>query len=339
MAEREGYRGRRMRWVWLVGGLVGCGLAQGGVVTPDVVDGAVTPDASIREDAQPRDASQDQLPPDASVMSCDPNKPFDPTIGVVEINTASQNESLRTFGNGLGAMFSSNRVGFGGFDLFITSRGTTSSPYLAAANAGSFLNTAYDETAPTLTDDGLSLYFDRKVGTFQIYQAKRVSTSDTFGFGALVPFIGGGGATNDFGPFVSRDGARIYFTSDRKPNVGDFDIYRADVGGSGYFQMPVRLTELSLKGSASAVPVLTADELTMYFASTRPDPQAKGSYDVWRATRATKNDPFGALVVVPELSTGAIDFPSSISNDGCTILLTSDRAGGQLEIYSATRPK
>lgn len=318
-------------------GLVQCGLQEGGLPGADASDTSPPYDSPYQNDAHPSDAGIDQASDDGGA-ACDPNKPFGAPVLLADIDTSGLNESLRVYGGALSAAFSSNRTA-NNFDIFLTARSTPTSSFVPASNAGN-LNVSYaDDVNPTLTEDGLTIYFaSHRTGIFQIYQAKRASPSDAFGFPASVPFISSG-AANDFESFVSRDGGRLYFASDRSPKVGNSDIYRADLGSNGFFGTPVQLSELSTKGTRSLSPALSADELTIYFGSDRTDPKAKGNIDVWKATRASTNDPFGAPVIVPELASSGIDSPAYLSDDGCTLYISSDRPPNMLEVYSATKPK
>jgi len=71
---------------------------------------------------------------------------------------------------------------------------------------------------------------------------------------------------------------------------------------SEMFASPQPLAQLS-SAALDNSPSLSPDDLTLYFSSTR-----NGSPQLFRATRATPTDPFGAPTLVPELaSVGVID--------------------------------
>jgi hypothetical protein len=82
-------------------------------------------------------------------------------------------------------------------------------------------------------------------------------------------------------------------------------------------------------------PTLTGDLLEIYFESTRP-PTAGGG-DIWRATRSSVDEVFGAPAIVAELSSAAQDGTPEVTPDGLTLYLHSDRVGGQNDIYVSTR--
>ncbi len=98
------------------------------------------------------------------------------------------------------------------------------------------------------------------------------------------------------------------------------------------------IAELNVPAIEDHGAVLTGDELTVYFESTRLGDT--GCYDTFVATRASVASSFGAATQVAELSTPACEFPTWVSADGCQILLTSNRPGGLglNDIWLATRP-
>ena len=54
-------------------------------------------------------------------------------------------------------------------------------------------------------------------------------------------------------------------------------------------------------------------------------------------TRASVEEPFGALAFVPEVNSAGLDTPNAISVDGCRLYLSSSR-GATSDIFVATRP-
>ena len=84
-------------------------------------------------------------------------------------------------------------------------------------------------------------------------------------------------------------------------------------------------------------PVLSADGLEIFFSA--PDAGASGNMRIHRAARASTSEKFGAGSQVTELGgTKTYEAPTWLSDDGCHLLLSSDRAG-QLDIYYAVRGK
>lgn len=133
-------------------------------------------------------------------------------------------------------------------------------------------------------------------------------------------------------PYVLPSGKAIWF--DVYTGVGDTEIYRSAVGPAGF---GVREKILGV-GSATidAYPVVTPDELTLYFASDRVDALASGGYDIYVATRTSTADSFGTPTVLPVLNSGDADFPTWLSRDECVLYLTR-RVAGSLDIYKSER--
>ena len=89
--------------------------------------------------------------------------------GVADITPTISSDRLSLY-------FASNRSGgFGGFDLYVSTRSDTSSLFGAAVNLGASINSSFDDMAPSISSDGTTLYFDSDrsggVGGFDIYQS------------------------------------------------------------------------------------------------------------------------------------------------------------------------
>jgi hypothetical protein len=123
----------------------------------------------------------------------------------------------------------------------------------------------------------------------------------------------------------------------RVNGANKFRIAVAQKSGAS-FQAPTLFAQM--EASEDRVPVTTADELTLYFASYGPPPGGGTSKRyLYRATRTSLGANFAASAYVTELNAvGKDTTPSWISKDECTIFLTSDR-NGNFDIFYATRPK
>ena len=134
-------------------------------------------------------------------------------------------------------------------------------------------------------------------------------------------------------PYVLPSGKAIWF--DVYTGVGDTEIYRSAVGPAGF---GAREKILGVGSAAvDAYPVVTPDELTLYFASNRVDALMSGDYDVYVATRPSTGDSFGPPTILPVLNGTGADFPTWISRDECVLYLTR-RVAGSLDIYTSVRP-
>jgi hypothetical protein len=127
--------------------------------------------------------------------------------------------------------FSSDRPGgYGGKDIYRIRKlpnGRWGAPY----NLGKKINTKYDEDAPFLHPDGVSLYFSSKghdsMGEYDVFSAKLnddrtdFSTPENLGY----PINDAG---NDIFFVLSADCQRGYYSSVKKESLGDIDIYEIE---------------------------------------------------------------------------------------------------------------
>ena len=68
-------------------------------------------------------------------------------------------------------------------------------------------------------------------------------------------------------PILSRDGKKLYFSSDMPGTIGSFDLYVVDVNEDGTYGTPVNLGETVNTIHREQFPYLSDDGLTLYFAS------------------------------------------------------------------------
>jgi hypothetical protein len=90
-----------------------------------------------------------------------------------------------------------------------------------------------------------------------------------------------------------------------------------------HFDAPVLVTELA-SPSRTDNPTLTSDLLEIYFTTDR----VSGNGDVWFATRASADAPFGTPAAVTAVNSDAFETSSAISGDGLSLWFGSDREGG-----------
>lgn len=191
-----------------------------------------------------------------------------------------------------------------------------------------------DVYGPALSGDGRTLYFSAYVdGEQQIYAATRDRRGVEFSAVTELPVVNS--AQMDGSPFLSADGQRLYFFSERQQgSLGRRDIWVSERGAE-LFGEPTPVQGIN-SPSSELLPWLTPDELTVLFVSGRAG--GSGGADVWRATRASVSEPFGVPSSVADLSSGANEGRAVLSGNGTEAFVTSDRAGGSPDVWTATRP-
>ena len=190
----------------------------------------------------------------------------------------------------------------------------------------------------TFTPDGRTAYFGESEGFFPatrqatIYVTRSVDGAWTTP--EVAPFSG---VHSDIDPFITPDGARLYFSSIRPVDGvlrGDIDIWYVERTASGWGQ-PVRLDDAvnsamdELYASASA----SGD---LVFAAGPPAPTASADWDIYSAPRSgarfAPRRPIAPLNTDlpfdPANPTADWEFNPDLSSDGRMLVFTSLRPGG-----------
>ena len=102
--------------------------------------------------------------------------------------------------------------------------------------------------------------------------------------------------------------------------------------GAPRFSPPTLVVALSDPAADDEDPTFTGDLRELYFSSTRA-----GDSDIWVSRRASPADPWGAPALVPELSSSGIDRSPSVSLDGLSIWLATDRELFRGRIWRSSR--
>jgi len=148
--------------------------------------------------------------------------------------------------------------------------------------------------------------------------------------------------SGDFEPCVSSDGVSLYFASTRSGGAGNEDIWvttrtRMRATREEVWASPTNLGSLVNNQYWDRDPCVSADGLTLYFESSRPN--GTNNYPhIYISTRHTTEDPWG-----PAQNLGQVNRECGgpcISADGLSLFMHSDRPGsiGPVDLYVATRP-
>ena len=143
------------------------------------------------------------------------------------INTTSWEPNAFISADGNTMYFTSNREGgFGGRDLY-SSKKTTSGDWGIAVNLGPTINTPFDEDAPFIHPDGVTLYFTsnghKTMGGFDIFSANMIANNEwttpvNIGFPINT-------TDDDIYYIVSADNKRAYYSSFKDGGFGEKDNY------------------------------------------------------------------------------------------------------------------
>jgi hypothetical protein len=189
---------------------------------------------------------------------------------------------------------------------------------------------AYGDCNPVLSRNGLELYFmSRRPGGYggpDIWVSKRASVDDPWGSAVnLGPEVNT--ARDEYPRSLSSDGLTLYGCS--AGTVGNTALYmftRPTIDApwdSRIMMSPV----LNSNSGIDSNPVISADDLELYFYSTRSG--GLGGADIYVSTRATRNDPWGPPVNLgPTINTPVHESPAWISPDGLVLIIGSNRPGG-----------
>jgi len=185
--------------------------------------------------------------------------------------------------------------------------------------------------SPSLSPDGLTLYFGLYLGTRNetIASSTRAAADQAFGLGNLLPAAID--ASIEGTPRIASDDLTLYFSSERPGGLGRRDIYRAQrATANSVFDSIANLTEINSRG-LDHLPWVSADQRSMYFTSDRA-----GDLDIYRSVRALATDPWGTPESVRELNSTDLEGGTTLTSDERELLFVSSRRGGS-DFFHAVR--
>ena len=207
---------------------------------------------------------------------------------------------------------------------------------------GPNVNSPYQEAAPTVSSDGLSLFFVSDQaggqGSGDIWVTTRAIVSDVWtspvnlGEPVNSPF-------NDGGMSISPDGLSLYFASNRPGGSGSQDIWVSTrASKDDPWDVPESLGAIVNAASFDWRPSISSDGLSLFFDSDRAG--GSGGSDIWVARRETPDHDWRAPENLgPVVNSSSGDGAVSISADGLALFFISDRPGGygQADIWVTWR--
>lgn len=272
----------------------------------DVADVSVTDGANV--DA-PLDASEERT----SSPRCNPDAPFDDPVPMVELNTADDETSARAVDDDENVIYFDS-----GGVLKVARRSATDGAYvISTVNAWS--GGPPKPHGRAMFHAG-ALHFD---AAGDLWRATFDASSQAFDVPTPLSALSAGIIDADI--WLAASG-RVYFS---RFEGADFVLYVADAPTA-----TPALLEIS--GTNAVAPVLSSDELAMYY--TNGDVSDRF---VNRATRASKTGKFGPPVPLAPLNVaGREQYPRWISTDECVIYFARRMPGNPVppgDLYRAVR--
>ena len=216
-------------------------------------------------------------------------------------------------------------------------------------NLGPIVNSSGSEYDPSISADGLELYFQSNrpggYGDRDLYVTTRATTEDEWSEPVnLGPVLNS--SARDAGPEISSDGLSLYFNSNRAGGYGNYDLYittRQSIFDP--WGPPVNLGP-NVNSSADEISAsISTDGLSLFFSDgdglgTTARPGGYGQSDIWLTQRASLSDPWEVPVNLgPEINLSFAAGAPEISADGLSLFFSGYRpsAGGTNDLWVAMR--
>lgn len=266
--------------------------------------------------------------------TCDPETPFIHVAPVAGLESALGEQSAQLSRDELTIVFSRLTISapvlsrYG--DLYMAHREHLGDDFREVV-ALDELNTGANEISPSLSDDQHTLYFARggPAVRYQIFAASWPSPRGPLG--NSVPIALGDAGESELEPYITS--SAIFFTARR--GDGSASLFTA-AGRRTSFEPAHRLESLEIHAPAGAYgsPVVSSDELTIYFSAP---PDNASQPDIWISSRSSVDRPFGAARAIAELNTVSGERPAWISEDSCRLYFVTNRAGQGYGVWMASR--
>jgi hypothetical protein len=149
------------------------------------------------------------------------------------VNGPDSDRSADISADGLTLFFDSDRPGgSGNWDLWMSARASIFDPWEPPVNLGPTVSTSSAEAAPSISADGLTLFFESNrpggSGGWDLWMSARASVSDPWeppvNLGPMVNTPSSDGTSD-----ISADGRTLFFRSDRPGGQGGIDLWQVAV--------------------------------------------------------------------------------------------------------------
>jgi peptidoglycan-associated lipoprotein len=202
------------------------------------------------------------------------------------------------------------------------------------------INTKTHESSATFSADGRIMYFNRtndkkvkigdeKIAVIKIFKAEFIDGKWTNV--KELPFCSDTYSTEH--PVLSKDGKKLYFSSDMPGTLGSFDIFVVDVNEDGTFGQPQNLGKAVNTIHREQFPFISDDGTVLYFASDGH--QGMGGLDIFMSK--SYDGVFAKPLNLGEtINSNLDDFAYVVDEKKNKGYLSSNRKGGD-NLYSFTR--
>ena len=228
---------------------------------------------------------------------------------VRELNSVDDDRRVTIDAKGRSLLLASNRSGTrGGFDLYESSR--VRDHWSKPKSVSGSLNTADDEFDPSLSSDGLTLYFVRKASgeTADIFESHRSAIDADWPAPQAVAAVNSP-LSHERSPAISPDGKFLYFASNRAARSGDAS-------------MSVGRAPLPVSGAAAGKRARSTNATTVAPLLSSEESQ----FDLFRAP--LQNGVVRSPTLVQDgIASAADDVDAAFSTDGRTLVFASKREG------------
>jgi len=252
------------------------------------------------------------------------------------VNSANHDLAAHVSADGLELYFYSLvDVWSGNRDIWIATRQTTEDEWGEPENLGKLVNSDFEDANPTLSADGLELYFNSfrpdGLGGADLWVTRRATKSDPWGPAEnLGPPINS--TKHESAPSISADGLELYFEIRPPGDDHVFYVARRETTDAPWGE-PVSLGPVINSWPIQWEPEISSDGLLLFWADFWDgDPRPGGfggTEDLWFSRRATKDSEWGEPVNLgPAINTAHAEVGPALSADGSTLYFSSNRPGG-----------
>ncbi len=249
------------------------------------------------------------------------------------INTTAAESLPFIAPDNLNLFFGSDRAGGSGLtDIYVSTRASANAPWGTPVNLGTNVNSSSVESGPTITADGLNLFFYSNraggCGSDDIYVSHRLNNQSgwepAINLGCQFNSPQSDMVTSFFTD--NNETTYLYFCTDRPGGPGSMDIYVSTLQPNGAFGTPVLVEGLNT-ASLDHRPNIRRDGLEIFFESNRPD--TLGGTDLYSSTRETTSSAWSTPVNLgATVNSVSNEGRPSRSFDGRELYFQSNRPGG-----------